>query len=43
MKKIEDNNTLVFIVDILATKKSIKDSVKRLYDVQAEKVNTLIR
>jgi len=43
MKKIEDNNTLVFIVDIKATKKSIKDSVKRLYDVHAEKVNTLIR
>ncbi|CAN1257629.1 60S ribosomal protein L23A, partial [Linum perenne] len=29
MKKIEDNNTLVFIVD--------------MYDIQAKKVNTLIR
>ncbi|XP_057499374.1 uncharacterized protein LOC130783652 [Actinidia eriantha] len=28
MKKIEDNNTLVFIVDIRADKKKIEDSVK---------------
>ncbi|KAG8484782.1 hypothetical protein CXB51_021285 [Gossypium anomalum] len=39
MKKIEDNNTLVFIVDI----KKIKDTVKKMYDIQAKKVNTLIR
>merc|ERR1711966_59348 len=32
MKKIEDNNTLVFIVDARATKKQIKDAVKRMYD-----------
>ncbi|CCL99478.1 uncharacterized protein FIBRA_01496 [Fibroporia radiculosa] len=43
MKKIEDNNTLVFIVDIKANKRQIKDAVKKLYDVQAAKVNTLIR
>jgi len=43
MKKIEDNNTLVFIVDIRADKKKIKDSVKKMYDIQAKKVNTLIR
>lgn len=43
MKKIEDNNTLVFIVDIKANKRQIKDAVKKLYDVQAVKVNTLIR
>lgn len=43
MKKIEDNNTLVFIVDILADKKKIKDAVKKMYDIQAKKVNTLIR
>ncbi|KAM1148890.1 hypothetical protein ACFX13_030193 [Malus domestica] len=43
MKKIEDNNTLVFIVDIRADKKKIKDAVKKMYDIQTKKVNTLIR
>ena len=43
MKKIEDNNTLVFIVSLTANKRQIKDAVKKLYDVQALKVNTLIR
>ncbi|KAF0891838.1 hypothetical protein E2562_011016 [Oryza meyeriana var. granulata] len=43
MKKIEDNNTLVFIVDLKADKKKIKAAVKKLYDIQAKKVNTLIR
>ncbi|KAL5060926.1 hypothetical protein RYX36_032530, partial [Vicia faba] len=43
MKKIEDNNTLVFIVDLRADKKKIKDAIKKMYDIQAKKVNTLIR
>eukprot|EP00271_Cylindrocystis_brebissonii_P017844 TRINITY_DN4809_c0_g1_i1.p1 TRINITY_DN4809_c0_g1~~TRINITY_DN4809_c0_g1_i1.p1 ORF type:complete len:151 (-),score=40.44 TRINITY_DN4809_c0_g1_i1:669-1121(-) len=43
MKKIEDNNTLVFIVDVRADKNKIKDAVKRMYDIQCKKVNTLIR
>ena len=43
MKKIEDNNTLVFIVDVKANKKQIKDAVKKLYQIQSQKVNTLIR
>mmetsp|Transcript_5217 Transcript_5217/g.5340 ORF Transcript_5217/g.5340 Transcript_5217/m.5340 type:complete len:145 (+) Transcript_5217:44-478(+) len=43
MKKIEENNTLVFIVGLTANKKQIKDSVKKLYDITAAKVNTLIR
>jgi len=43
MKKIEDNNTLVFIVDVRSNKYQIKQAVKRLYDIQAEKVNCLIR
>ncbi|KAG8992606.1 60S ribosomal protein L25 [Tulasnella sp. JGI-2019a] len=43
MKKIEGHNTLVFIVDIKANKRHIKDAVKKLYDVSAVKVNTLIR
>ncbi|KAG9006751.1 60S ribosomal protein L25 [Tulasnella sp. 427] len=43
MKEIEDHNTLVFIVDLKATKKHIKDAVKKLYDVNVTRVNTLIR
>jgi len=43
MKKIEENNTLVFIVDVKANKRQIKDSVKKLYDIDAIKINTLIR
>jgi large subunit ribosomal protein L23Ae len=43
MKKIEDNNTLVFIVDLRANKNQIKETVKALYNIKAEKVNTLIR
>ena len=38
MKKIEDNNTLVFIVDILANKPQIKAAVKKMYDVEIQKV-----
>ncbi|KAI9728292.1 MAG: 60S ribosomal protein L25 [Cirrosporium novae-zelandiae] len=43
MKKIEENNTLVFIVDVKANKRQIKDALKKLYDVDTIKVNTLIR
>ena len=43
MKKIEDHNTLVFIVDIRANKRQIKDAVASLYDVKVVRVNTLIR
>jgi large subunit ribosomal protein L23Ae len=43
MKKIEDNNTLVFIVDKRSNKPQIKMAVKKLYDIQVAKVNTLIR
>ena len=43
MKKIEDNNTLVFIVDVRASKPQIKLAVKKLYDIHVAKVNTLIR
>jgi len=43
MKKIEDNNTLVFIVDIRANKKQIKNAIKKMYDIRAARVNTLIR
>lgn len=43
MKKIEDNNTLVFLCDVKATKKQISDAVLSLYNIKAAKVNTLIR
>ncbi|CAM9834123.1 unnamed protein product [Heterosigma akashiwo] len=50
MKKIEDNNTLVFIVDISANKRQIKEAVRQLYEIQCAKasktfllVNTLVR
>ncbi|KAF7467442.1 Hypothetical predicted protein [Marmota monax] len=41
MKKIEDNNTLVFIVDVKANKHQIEQA--KLYDIDVAKVNTLIR
>jgi large subunit ribosomal protein L23Ae len=43
MKKIEENNTLVFICDIKANKRQIKEALKKLYDVDCVKINTLIR
>ena len=43
MKKIEDNTTLVFSVDVKANKQQIKQAVKRLYDTDEAKVSTLIR
>lgn len=43
MKKIEENNTLVFIVDVRANKPQIKLALKKLYDVDTVKINTLIR
>ncbi|ELW49299.1 60S ribosomal protein L23a [Tupaia chinensis] len=42
-KKIEDNHTLVFIVDVKANKHQIRQAVKKLYDMDVAKVNTLIR
>ncbi|OCT70672.1 60S ribosomal protein L23a-like [Xenopus laevis] len=43
MKKIEDNNTLLFIVDVKANKHQMKQAVMKLYDIDVQKVNTLIR
>ena len=43
MKKIEDNNTLVFIVHSRSNKHQIRNSVKKLYDIDVAKVNTLNR
>ena len=33
MKMIEENNTLVFIVDVKSNKRQIKSALKTLYDV----------
>ena len=41
MKKIEDNNTLVFIVDTRANKRQITDAVRRMYEIKTAKVTTL--
>lgn len=43
MKMIEENNTLVFIVDVKSNKRQIKAALKTLYDVETIKLNTLIR
>ena len=43
MKKIEDINTLVFIVDRKANKYQIQLALKKVYDVDVAKINTLIR
>ncbi|CAK0765026.1 60S ribosomal protein L23A [Coccomyxa viridis] len=43
MKKIEDNNTLVFIVDVRASKSQVKAAVNKLYDIHTKKINTLVR
>eukprot|EP01101_Sappina_pedata_P007564 TRINITY_DN4034_c0_g1_i1.p2 TRINITY_DN4034_c0_g1~~TRINITY_DN4034_c0_g1_i1.p2 ORF type:complete len:235 (-),score=148.64 TRINITY_DN4034_c0_g1_i1:135-839(-) len=43
MKRIEDNNTLVFIVDVLTNKHQIVNAVKQMYQITPTKVRTLIR
>lgn len=43
MKKMEEHNTLVFIVDVKANKAQIKQALKKLYDIDTVKINTLIR
>jgi large subunit ribosomal protein L23Ae len=43
MKKIEDDNTLVFIVDLFSNKYQIKDAFKKLYDINTAHINTLVR
>ena len=43
MKKTEDNNTLVFIADVKVNKQQIQQAVRKFYDIDVAKVNTLIR
>jgi len=42
MKRIEDHNTLVFTVDIKASKSLIRQAVKKMYDIKASKIRTSI-
>ena len=41
--QIEDNNTLVFICDTRVNKHQIKQAVKELYNIDADRINTLVR
>ncbi|KAL6719626.1 60S ribosomal protein L25 [Lecanora helva] len=43
MKKIEENNTLVFVCDVKSNKRQIKEALKTLYNVDVVKINTLVR
>lgn len=43
MKKIEDTNTLVFIVDVKANKHQIRAAVKKLYNIDVQKVGFFIK
>ena len=43
IRTIEDNNTLVFVVDMKANKKQIKAACEKLYNFKPTKVNTLIK
>ncbi len=43
MQKIEEQNTIVFIVDPRANKHQIKHAIEKMYDVKTAKINTLIR
>lgn len=43
IKTIEDNNTLVFIVDARARKTQIKKACEELYKIKVKRVNTLLR
>ncbi|VCW76414.1 unnamed protein product, partial [Gulo gulo] len=42
-KKREDNNTLVFIVDVKTNKHQTKQTVRKFYGIDVAKVSTLIR
>ncbi|XP_051001004.1 60S ribosomal protein L23a-like [Acomys russatus] len=43
MKKIEDSNTLVFNAHVQANRQQIKQAMKKVYNIDLAKVNTLIR
>lgn len=43
MKKMEDENTMVFLVDQKATKSQIREAFSQIYKAKVRKVNTVIR
>jgi large subunit ribosomal protein L23Ae len=43
LEQIEEDNTLVFIVDVKANKRQIAAALKKQYDVSCVKIKTLIR
>ena len=43
MKKMEDENTMVFIVDQRANKSQIKEAFSKIHSVKVRSVNTVIR
>lgn len=43
IRKIEQHQTLVFIVDVKANKRQIKEAVKLMYGIESQRINTLIR
>ncbi|KAK1345133.1 hypothetical protein QTO34_013841 [Cnephaeus nilssonii] len=42
-EEVEDNNTLVFIMNIKADEQQIKQAVKKLYNIEVAMVNSLIK
>ena len=42
LMQMEKNNTIIFIVNVKANRKQIKDEVEKLFGVKVVKVNTLI-
>ncbi|MEM3373827.1 MAG: 50S ribosomal protein L23 [Candidatus Woesearchaeota archaeon] len=42
IRLMESNNTLIFVVDKKADKKSIKEELEKLYNVKIESINTVI-
>eukprot|EP01015_Nassula_variabilis_P015759 TRINITY_DN235_c0_g1_i2.p1 TRINITY_DN235_c0_g1~~TRINITY_DN235_c0_g1_i2.p1 ORF type:complete len:156 (-),score=34.87 TRINITY_DN235_c0_g1_i2:156-623(-) len=43
MRKLEDENTMSFLVDIQASKPKIREAFTKLYGGKVRKINTLIR
>ena len=42
LKRLEADNSLVFIVDKKATKQQVKEEIEKLYKVKVKRVNTTI-
>lgn len=42
LRLLESENKLIFIVDIKATKKTIKEDLENTFKIKVQKINTLI-